>query len=87
MVYSDPRRLRRRCKRFVAGINDKKNNLVEKKRAIVYNEKEIISANRTNDISLTVYLDNGWGWLVKKKFDFIQTDWLSALEGYLEHTK
>lgn len=51
--------------------------------AVVYNEKEVISARHTDDVSLTQSAENGWGWLVRKGFDFIQTDWLSALKQYL----
>lgn len=51
--------------------------------AIVYNEKEVVSAHHTDDLSLTQSEEEGWGWLVKKQFDFIQTDWLSALKQYL----
>lgn len=52
--------------------------------AIVYNEKKVISAYHTDDISLTDSPDKGWGWLLDKKVDFIQTDWLLMLRAYLE---
>ena len=52
--------------------------------AIVYNEKEVISAGHTDDISLTSDPTLGWGWLSRKKADFIQTDWLVLLKRYLE---
>lgn len=51
--------------------------------SIVYNEAEVISAGHTDDISLTESPDLGWGWLVDKKVDFIQTDWLLSLRAYL----
>lgn len=51
--------------------------------SIVYNEKSVISAYHTDDISLTSSPDKGWGWLVDKGADFIQTDWLLALKQYL----
>ena len=52
--------------------------------AIVYNEREIISALHTDDAAVTGNADFGWGWLVRKNVDFIQTDWLASLKKYLE---
>ncbi len=52
--------------------------------SIVYNEKKVISAHHTDDISLTDSPDKGWGWLLDKRVDFIQTDWLLMLRAYLE---
>lgn len=52
--------------------------------SIVYNEKAVISAYHTDDISLTDSPEKGWGWLVNKKVDFIQTDWLMMVKRYLE---
>ena len=52
--------------------------------AIVYNEREIISALHTDDVSLIDHPEKGWGWLMKKGFDFIQTDWLSAAHTYIK---
>lgn len=52
--------------------------------SIVYNEAEVISAGHTDDISLTESPELGWGWLVGKHVDFIQTDWLLSLRAYLE---
>ena len=52
--------------------------------SIVYNEKAVISAYHTDDISLTDSPEKGWGWLMDKKVDFIQTDWLLAARLYVE---
>ena len=52
--------------------------------SIVYNEKAVISAYHTDDISLTDSPEKGWGWLIDKKVDFIQTDWLMMVKRYLE---
>ena len=52
--------------------------------AIVYNEREIISALHTDDAAVTGNADFGWGWLVRKNVDFIQNDWLASLKKYLE---
>ena len=52
--------------------------------AIIYNEKEVISAGRTDDISLTEGASRGWGWLCSKGADFIQTDWTTELLQFLK---
>ena len=53
--------------------------------SIVYNEKSILSAGHTDDISLTDDPDKGWGWLIDKNVDFIQTDWLLSLKEYIKN--
>ena len=53
--------------------------------AIVYNEKAVISAYHTDDISLTDSPERGWGWLCDRGADFIQTDWLIPAKQYLEN--
>lgn len=55
--------------------------------AIVYNEKDVISAGHTDDISLTEDPDLGWGWLIRKKVDIIQTDWPLMLKQYIDSRK
>lgn len=52
--------------------------------AIIYNEEEVISANHTDDIALNESEYDGWGWLIDKGVDIIQTDWLLELKHYLE---
>ena len=51
--------------------------------AIVYNEKDVISAGHTDDISLTDDPEKGWGWLMEKKADIIQTDWPLMVRQYI----
>ena len=53
--------------------------------AIVYDEAAVISAYHTDDVSLCDSPDKGWGGLIDKKVDFIQTDWLAPLKSYMEH--
>ena len=53
--------------------------------AIVYDEAAVISAYHTDDVSLCDSPDKGWGWLIDKNVDFIQTDWLAPLKSYMEH--
>ena len=52
--------------------------------AIVYDEKDVISANLTDDLSLEKGVAAGWGKLIDCGFDFIQTDWLLPLKIYLQ---
>ena len=55
--------------------------------AIIYNERDVISAHRTDDRSLIESPEEGWGWLIDRGMDFIQTDWLSMLKNYIENRK
>ena len=55
--------------------------------SIVYNELAVISAYHTDDISVGGDPDGGWGWLIDKQVDFIQTDWLLALKQYVATRK
>ncbi|MBO5286640.1 MAG: glycerophosphodiester phosphodiesterase family protein [Clostridia bacterium] len=52
--------------------------------AIIYNEADVISAHRTDDLSLSTSADLGWGWLIDRGFDFIQTDWLLMIKSYID---
>ena len=51
--------------------------------SIIYNEKDVISAHHTDDISLGDDPQKGWGWLIDKGFDIIQTDWVLMLQNYI----
>ena len=53
--------------------------------AIVYSYKALLAGGHSDDASLTGNPDDGWGWLAKKNFDFIQTDWPLMLKSYLEN--
>ena len=70
---------------FIKAMHDK--GLLLWANSIVYNEADVISAYHTDDISLTDSPDKGWGWLIDKNFDFIQTDWLLPLKEYLKTRK
>ena len=70
---------------YVKAMHDK--GLLVWANAIVYNEKDVISAYHTDDISLTDSPDKGWGWLMDKNIDFIQTDWLLAIKKYIDAKK
>lgn len=43
--------------------------------AIIYNYKDVLAAGHSDDISLTDDPEKGWGWLARRGFDIIQTDW------------
>ena len=55
--------------------------------SIIYNEAEIINGGHSDDYSLHTSMDEGWGWLIDKNIDFIQTDWLLMLKNYIENRK
>lgn len=64
-----------------------KQNLIVWANAIVFNYKTVESAGHTDDISVTGNPDEGWGWLAKRGFDIIQTDWVLPMRMYLEENE
>ncbi len=70
---------------YIKGMHEK--GLLVWVNSIVYNEADVISAYHTDDISLRDNPDKGWGWLIDKNVDFIQTDWLLMLKSYIELRK
>ena len=52
--------------------------------SIIYNEAENINGGHSDDYSLHTSADGGWGWLIDKNIDFIQTDWLLMLKSYIK---
>ena len=54
--------------------------------SIIYDCKQQIAAHHSDDTALTVSEDLGWGWLVDRGFDIIQTDWPMMLIDYLKRT-
>jgi len=52
--------------------------------AIIYNYRKQLAAGHSDDISIVGREDEGWGWLIDKKFDIIQTDWLLPLRNYVQ---
>ncbi len=53
--------------------------------AIVYNYKVPLAGGMSDDVSLMEDPEKGWGALVNKKYDVIQTDWTGMLREYLEN--
>ncbi len=70
---------------YIASMHEK--GLLIWMNPIIYDEKAVISAHKTDDISLTDDPDKGWGWLIDKNADFLQTDWLLMLKNYVESRK
>lgn len=67
---------------YIKAMHDK--GLLIWMNAIIYNEKDVISAHRTDDLSLVEGGDAGWGWMEEHGADFIQTDWLYPIKAYFE---
>ena len=55
--------------------------------AIVYNYKEVLSAGHNDDISAAGEPERGWGWLIDRGFDIIQTDWCGMLREFMQNRK
>lgn len=53
--------------------------------AITFNYKKVLSGGHNDDISLAGNPDDGWGWLLKKGFDILQTDWPIMLNQYMDN--
>ncbi|MBQ7761328.1 MAG: glycerophosphodiester phosphodiesterase family protein [Clostridia bacterium] len=67
---------------YIKSMHDR--NLLVWVNSIIYNEADVISAHHTDDISFKENEDAGWGWLLDKGVDIIQTDWLLMLKQYIE---
>lgn len=52
--------------------------------SILYNCLKPLSGGHTDDISVSENPDLGWGWIIDRGFDIIQTDWTLALRTYLD---
>ena len=51
--------------------------------AIVFNYKTVHAAGHNDDISASGKPDEGWGWLIDRGVDMIQTDWPGMLRQYM----
>ena len=70
---------------YLHGLRSK--GLIAWANAIVYDYRAVISAHRTDDVSICSNPDEGWGWLIDRGFNIIQTDWPLSLKMYLENRK
>lgn len=50
---------------------------------ILYNDKRQLVGGHSDDVSLLDDPAKGWGWLARKQFDILQTDWPLQLSTYL----
>ena len=51
--------------------------------SIVFDDNCQLVGGHSDDVSLLDDADRGWGWLARKQFDIIQTDWPLQLSTYL----
>ena len=70
---------------YIKSMHDKE--LLIWANAIIYNEDDIVNGYHSDDVSLHTSPDAGWGWLLDKNVDFIQTDWLLMLKNYIDLRK
>ena len=52
--------------------------------ALLYNYKKQLSGGHTDDVAVSGDPDAGWGWLLERGFDMIQTDWVMPLRHYMD---
>ncbi len=52
--------------------------------AIIYNHKEQLVAGHSDDTAICGDPEHSWGWLAKRGFDLIQTDWTGMMVEYLK---
>ena len=62
----------------------RKDNTLSWGNAIIYDYTTVLAAGHSDDAALTGDMDAAWGWLARRGFDFIQTDWPLMLKMYLE---
>ena len=51
--------------------------------AILFDSNVPLSGGHSDDVAVTGDFENGWGWLIDRKFDIIQTDWPMLLKEYI----
>ena len=62
----------------------RKDNILSWVNAIVYNHTAVLAAGHSDDTALSEDMEKAWGWLARRGFDFIQTDWPIMVKMYLE---
>lgn len=66
---------------YLRGMTDR--GMVMWANSIVYDYNAVLTAGHTDDIAVSEDPDYGWGWLISRGFNIIQTDWPLALKQYL----
>ncbi len=54
--------------------------------SIVYDYRAVLAAHHSDDTAMRGDPEKGWGWLVDRGYDIIQTDWTRELDLYLRET-
>lgn len=52
--------------------------------SIVYDYKTILAAGHNDDVSIMGEPQNGWGWLERRGYNIIQTDWVKYVKEYFD---
>lgn len=52
--------------------------------SIIYNYKAQLTATHSDDSAICGDPEHGWGWLARKGFDIIQTDWPALMSTFLD---
>ncbi len=61
-----------------------KDNILVWANSIIFNHKTQLTAGHSDDTAICGDPENGWGWLARRGYDFIQTDWPGMLIPYLK---
>ena len=61
-----------------------KDNILIWANSIIYNHKTQLTAGHSDDTAICGDPERGWGWLARRGYDFIQTDWPGMLIPYLK---
>ena len=61
-----------------------KDNILVWANSIIFNHKTQLTAGHSDDTAICGDPDSGWGWLARRGYDFIQTDWPGMLIPYLK---
>ncbi|MBQ7638161.1 MAG: glycerophosphodiester phosphodiesterase family protein [Clostridia bacterium] len=64
-----------------------KNGMIVFVNAEVYSYKAVLSAGHNDDVSVSDDPEKGWGWLIDRGFDVIQTDWCGQLRAFTDSRK
>ena len=52
--------------------------------SIIFDYKRQLSGGHSDDTAICGDPENGWGWLARRGYDLIQTDWTGMLVDYLK---
>ncbi|MBQ8621132.1 MAG: glycerophosphodiester phosphodiesterase family protein [Oscillospiraceae bacterium] len=54
---------------------------------IIYYYKSQLTGGHSDDVAVVGDPENGWGWLMDKGFDILQTDWVMPLRHFINNRK